>query len=130
MIKKILFLIVLTILAGILLAACGGGGPAVTPTPTEPQGDAVAGKAKYESVCNACHGKDLKGMAGLGKDLTASQYVKDRSNSEMLAFLQVGRPADDPLNSTGVAMPPRGGNPAFSDQDLLDIVAYVRSKQQ
>jgi len=26
-------------------------------------------------------------------------------------------------------MPPRGGNPALTDEDLLDIVAYVRSMQ-
>lgn len=128
MYKKFLVVFVFTILAGILLAACSGG-PAVTPTPTEPQGDPVAGKANYEKVCNACHGMDLKGMAGLGKDLTTSQYVKDRTNTEMLAFLHIGRPADDPLNTTGVAMPPKGGNPAFTDQDLLDIIAYVRSKQ-
>jgi mono/diheme cytochrome c family protein len=127
--KKFWVLMVSVILAGILLAACGGGGPAETPTPTEPQGNATAGQAKFESTCKACHGVDLKGMAGLGKDLTTSQYVKDKTNSQMLAFLLVGRAADDALNTTGVAMPPKGGNPSFTDQDLLDIIAYVRSKQ-
>jgi disulfide bond formation protein DsbB len=48
----------------------------------------------------------------------------------MLAFLQTGRPASDPLNTTGVDMPPRGGNPAFSDNDLKNIVAYLRTIQQ
>jgi disulfide bond formation protein DsbB len=29
-----------------------------------------------------------------------------------------------------VDMPPKGGNPALTDQQLLDIVAYIRSIQQ
>lgn len=48
----------------------------------------------------------------------------------MVAFLKVGRDPSDPLNTTGVAMPPKGGNPALSDQDLLDIVAFVRTIHQ
>jgi disulfide bond formation protein DsbB len=78
----------------------------------------------------ACHGPDAKGIQGLGKDLTASEFVQTKTNMEMVAFLQTGRPASDPLNTTGVDMPPRGGNPAFTDQDLADIVAYLRSIQQ
>jgi disulfide bond formation protein DsbB len=66
-------------------------------------------------------------MVGLGKDLHANAFVQERSDEEMVAFLHVGRPADDPLNTTGVAMPARGGNPAFTDEDLLDIVAYLRT---
>jgi disulfide bond formation protein DsbB len=68
-------------------------------------------------------------MPNLGKDLTVSQFVKDNSDAEMVAFLLVGRPASDPLNTVGVDMPPKGGNPALTDQDLLDIVSYVRSLQ-
>jgi cytochrome c5 len=36
----------------------------------------------------------------------------------------------DPLNTTGVAMPPKGGNPAMSEQDIADIVAYMRTIHQ
>ncbi|MCP4087133.1 MAG: cytochrome c, partial [Actinomycetia bacterium] len=28
---------------------------------------------------------------------------------------------------TGVDMPVKGGNPALSDEDLIDIVAYLKS---
>jgi disulfide bond formation protein DsbB len=42
-------------------------------------------------------------------------------------FNKPGRPATDPLNPTGVDMPPRGGNPALTDDDLVDIVAFLRS---
>jgi mono/diheme cytochrome c family protein len=68
-------------------------------------------------------------MPNLGKDLTTSDFVKGKTNPEMVEFLKVGRPASDPLNTQGVDMPPKGGNPALTDADLLNIVAYVRTKQ-
>jgi hypothetical protein len=33
----------------------------------------------------------------------------------------------DPLNTTGIQMPPKGGNPLLEDQDLRDIVALIRT---
>ncbi len=117
------------ILAATLLAACGPSTPPPpTATPT-PAADVVNGQQKFASTCGSCHGPDGKGMPNLGKDLTVSQFVKDHSDAEMVAFLLVGRPASDPLNTVGVDMPPKGGNPALTDQDLLDIVVYIRSLQ-
>lgn len=120
--KRFFLLSVLVMVAALALAACGG--PA---TPEGPQGDATKGQTNFQTVCVSCHGPDAKGMPGLGKDLTISTFVKSKNNAEMVAFLQVGRPASDPLNTVGVDMPPRGGNPAFTDQDLADIVAYLRT---
>jgi disulfide bond formation protein DsbB len=89
----------------------------------------VAGKTAYDTTCIACHGADLKGMTGLGKDLTTSEFVKSQSDEQMVAFILVGRPASDPANTQGVDMPPKGGNPALTEEDILNIVAYVRSMQ-
>ena len=44
-----------------------------------------------------------------------------------LAFLKVGRMPFDPMNTTGIQMPPKGGNPLLSDQDLLDAIALLRT---
>lgn len=121
-----LIFIILLIAGALALSACGGGAPA---TPAGPVGDPAAGKTAYDKTCIACHGADLKGMTGLGKDLTISEFVKSQSDAEMQAFLKVGRPASDPANTQGVDMPPKGGNPALTDQDLLNIVAYIRSMQ-
>ncbi|MCH8852707.1 MAG: cytochrome c oxidase subunit 3 [Planctomycetes bacterium] len=33
----------------------------------------------------------------------------------------------DPENTTGIQMPPRGGNPMLKDDDLLRIVGYLRT---
>jgi disulfide bond formation protein DsbB len=108
--------------AAALLAACGGAAPA-------PFGDSVAGKAAFTSTCVPCHGADAKGVTGLGKNLTTSEFLHGQTDEQMLAFLQTGRPASDPLNTTGVDMPPRGGNPVFTDPDLQNIVAYLRTLQ-
>ncbi len=121
----------LGLLAGTLalaLAACGGGGsPSATEAPTGPAGDAAKGQTLYSGTCSSCHGPEALGIAGLGKDLTTSTFLAERSDAEMVAFLKTGRPASDPLNTTGVDMPPRGGNPALSDQDLADIISFLRT---
>jgi len=118
--------LVLLLAAGLLLAACGGGGPQPTPTPF---GDPVAGRQAFLATCVACHGQEAKGVPGLGKDLTTSEFLHSQTDEQMLAFLIAGRPASDPLNTTGVDMPPRGGNPVFTDTDLQNIVAYLRTLQ-
>ena len=124
--------VVMVALAG-LLAACGGGGaPARAMTPGADayaalKGDAAKGKDKFVGTCSACHGADAKGLPNLGKDLTTSTFAKGLMDAELVLFITKGRDSGDPLNTTGVQMPPRGGNPALSDQDLADIVAYVRT---
>ena len=114
-------------LAALALAACGGSA-APSPTPT-PFGDPAAGKAAYVSTCVSCHGADAKGIEGLGKDLTTSEFLRTKTNEEMLTFLLTGRPAADPANTTGVDMPPKGGNPALTETDLKNIIAYLRTLQ-
>lgn len=93
-------------------------------------GDPEAGEQHFSEVCAACHGPGGEGIEGLGKDLTTSEFVAGLSDEELLAFIQEGRPVDDPDNTTGVAMPPRGGNPDFSDDQLLDIIAHIRTLQE
>jgi disulfide bond formation protein DsbB len=119
--------------AALLLAACGSAdppAPAATSTPVAPAapaGDAARGAQTFAGTCSACHGPDATGIAGLGKDLTTSEFAMGLSDAELIEFLKVGRPSSDPLNTTGIDMPPKGGNPALTDQDLADIVAYLRT---
>jgi disulfide bond formation protein DsbB len=127
--NRLSHLLLLLLIAGLALAACGPSAPAATPTPEGPQGDPAAGQQAFASTCISCHGPDAKGMTGLGKDLTTSEFLKSKTNAEMVAFLQTGRPASDPLNTTGVDMPPKGGNPALTEQDLANIIAFLRSLQ-
>ena len=126
----------------LFVVACGGGGDAApsggdtseaapaTDVPAAPAGDAVKGEELYNTTCIACHGQDGVGIEGLGKNMPDSEFIRGASDEELLAFIKVGRPTSDPENTTGVDMPPKGGNPALSDTDVLDIIAYLRTLQQ
>ncbi len=124
-------LLALVLAGGLAIAACGGGddddsgGGGNGDDTAAPSAD--EGKQLFGGTCASCHGQDAKGMPDLGKDLTGSSWVAEQTDADLLAFLKVGRPASDPLNTTGVDMPPKGGNPSFTDGDLESIVAYVRS---
>lgn len=104
-----------------------GAGPGGPPAP-----DAASverGKQAYMTTCIACHGEHGEARPNLGKDLAHSTFLAGLSDDEAVAFLKRGRDPGDPLNTTGVAMPPKGGNPALGDAQLHDIVAFVRSLQ-
>lgn len=140
--KKTLLIVTLLLLALSILAACGGGGsepaPAAQPAaqPAQPaaqpvaQGDAAKGKELFAGTCAACHGPAGEGVTGLGKPFTTSAFVPSQSDEQLMAFLKVGRSISDPANTTGVDMPPKGGNPALTDAQLMDIIAYIRSLHQ
>ncbi len=87
----------------------------------------AAGEQIFHSLCMACHGFDAKGIVGLGKSLIGSEFANSLSDEELVQFIIVGREVRDPLNTTGVAMPARGGNPSLTDENLADVVAYIRS---
>lgn len=127
MIKKSVFYLVLVALLALALSACAPSTPVPTPTPS---GDSAAGKEAFLKTCVSCHGPNAEGMPNLGKDLTTSEFVRSKTNQELREFFKVGRPASDPLNTTGVDMPPKGGNPAMTDADLLNIAAFLRSIQK
>ncbi|MCL4876823.1 MAG: c-type cytochrome [Anaerolineae bacterium] len=86
-----------------------------------------AGQTSFTAYCSACHGPDAKGIAGLGKDLVASEFVHSLTDEELLNFVKTGRPIWDAANTTGVDMPPKGGNPGLTDEDILNIIAYLRT---
>jgi disulfide bond formation protein DsbB len=82
------------------------------------------------ATCAACHGPDARGLPNLGKDLVTSEFVGGLSDDDLLTFVKTGRPMWDPANTTGLYRPPNGGNPALTDEQLLSIIAYIRSLRQ
>jgi mono/diheme cytochrome c family protein len=105
------------------VAALGPPGPALDLT-------AVArGQRLFAVACVACHGADAKGKPNLGKDLVTRSWTRKMSDQELADLIIAGRAATDPLNTTHVPMPPRGGRVDFGDRDIGDIVTYVRSLQ-
>lgn len=113
-----------------LISACAGDSQADSSSAqagASPQGDVSKGEQLFVATCSACHGVGGIGIQGLGKPLTTSEFVGQKSDEELLNFIKTGRPVDDPLNTTGVLMPPKGGNPALTDEEIKDIIAYIRS---
>lgn len=121
--KKYFVLLVVIIVTVIGLQACSSGGDSSSSGTT----DAANGETIFNGLCSACHGTDGKGIIGLGKDLTTSEFAAGLSDADYVDFIIEGRPASHEDNTTGVDMPPRGGNPSLSDQDLADVVSYVRT---
>lgn len=105
-----------------LAAACGGGGGDLTPERAVQRGQVV-----YDRVCATCHARSGAGIPMLGSKLIDSEMIQSHSDSELVDFLREGRAATDPLNTTGVDMPPKGGDPSLTDQDLANIVTYLRT---
>lgn len=124
--KQLFIFVILMALGALTLSACGGSSSSDN---NDNYGDAQNGETLFVGTCGACHGKDAAGVSGLGSDLRNNTFVKGLSNDGLLAFVEKGRPVDDPANDTNVAMPPKGGNDSFTESDLKDIVAFVRSLQ-
>jgi mono/diheme cytochrome c family protein len=111
----------------VLATACGGqgGGGSAAASP-----ETIAlGSQRFQGTCATCHGKDANGLPKLGKSLLMNPFIMEKNDDELALYIKTGRLASDPANTTGVAMPPLGGNPALTDDDVKAIVAYLRTLQ-
>lgn len=89
----------------------------------------ASGDRLFHSSCVACHGKGGVGIAGNGKALVNNAFVRSLDDDALLAFIKQGRSPTDPKSTTGIQMPPKGGNPAMTEDDILDVIAYLRTLQ-
>jgi len=106
--------------------AAGGGttaGPAIELT-------SHPGYDLFVSSCAACHGQGGQGLESLGLPLTTSGFVRGKNDKDLITFIKMGRASWDENNTTGLDMPPKGGNPAITDDQLQSIVDYLRALQK
>jgi mono/diheme cytochrome c family protein len=85
------------------------------------------GEKLFRQTCATCHGMNGEGIDKLGKPLIGNEFMALTSTSDLVKFIVEGRPATHPDNERGVDMPPRGGNPGLTDEDIEAIVAYART---
>ncbi len=90
----------------------------------------VHGEQLYLQSCAACHGLDGMGVANLGNQLRGSDFFAANTDEQLLAVIRAGRELTDPENTTGLVMPPSGGRPDLSDEDILAIIYYLRTPPQ
>lgn len=100
--------------------------PSVEVAPSQ-EDPAALGAQLYTQDCAVCHGPDAKGLPNLGTSLVESPIIHG-SEADALAFIRAGRSAGDPANTTGVTMPPSGGHPELSDDEILAIITYLHTQ--
>lgn len=90
----------------------------------EAGGQPEAGGKIYQGTCIACHGPDGKGLIPGAPNFTTSDGPLVKDNQLLLQHVRDGfqRPG------TPIAMPPKGGNPALTEQDLKDVIAYLHQQ--
>src|SRR5574341_648704 len=81
------------------------------------------GKSVYEGTCIACHGANGKGAIPGAGDFTAPGGALSRSDAVLKKRITEG------FQSPGspMAMPPKGGNPTLTDQDIDAVILYLRA---
>lgn len=83
---------------------------------------AVPGKAVYEGTCIACHGAGGEGALPGVPDFTDPNGVLRKSDGELIDHMING------FQSPGspMAMPPKGGNPSLTLEDIEQVLRYLR----
>ena len=111
--------------AGLALAACGGGGgDGATEGDPLAGGDAGRGQQLFTQSCAACHGAQGVGTAA-GPPLVHEVY--EPSHHGDAAFLRAVQQGVEPHHWEFGPMP---AVPGLDTQDVADIVAYVRQLQR
>jgi len=82
-----------------------------------------AGEKVYAQTCIACHGVNGKGAIPGVSDFTRVDGPLAKSDEALFASIRDG------LATPGkpLSMPPKGGNPALSDDDIQAVIKYLRS---
>jgi mono/diheme cytochrome c family protein len=82
-------------------------------------GDWKAGSGIYHNTCITCHGEDGHGTRRGMPDLTTG--VMAYSSSSLTEHIRHGfQTRRRPL-----AMPPKGGNPDLTDEDIRNVLSYL-----
>jgi len=86
---------------------------------------AADAKALYEKECAKCHGADGKGETKMGKKLGAKDYTDAKVQAELKDEAAIEATKEGLKDKEGkVLMKPAEG---LSDQDIKDLVAYMRT---
>lgn len=110
--------------AGVSSAASASSAVAATSSASAAaSADPVAGGRIYATTCVACHGPNGTGALPGAPDFTAANGRLAKSDDVLLRNMTNG------FQSPGspMPMPARGGNPDLTDQDMANVLAYIRT---
>ena len=83
---------------------------------------ALTGEEVYKQTCIVCHGANGQGAVPGAANFTAEKGVLSKTDNVLLAHIIKGFQTPGSV----MAMPPRGGNPNLTDEDLKKALAYIR----
>lgn len=87
-------------------------------------GDWNAGDKIYHETCVACHGGDGRGTIPGAPDFTKKGGPLAKPHNLLTSHIKNGFQAP----GAPMAMPPKGGNPDLSDQDIMNVHAYLHHR--
>lgn len=87
-------------------------------------GDVEHGRQIYAQTCVACHGADGKGAIPGAPDFTAAKSRLEKPEDILLSDVLNGYHSE----GSPMAMPPKGGNPDLTEQDIADVLAYMEAQ--
>jgi len=94
------------------------------PEEASPEGAVDTGKNVYNSLCFSCHSTGLPGIPQLGDvEVWADRITR---GSELL----YERALTGFTGESGIMMPPKGGNPALSDDEIRAAVDFMVDSSQ
>ncbi|MEE8600209.1 c-type cytochrome [Euzebya tangerina] len=118
--RRLLVLLATTV----ALTACATETPPAANPVLDGSGDVAAGAELFTAHCAQCHGPDAGGSDN-GPSFLSDIYIP--SHHADGAFLLAVRNGVQPHHWDFGPMPPQ---PGLSDQDVADIVAWVRQQQR
>lgn len=89
---------------------------------TAPAANAADGEAIYMGTCVACHGTDGAGMIPGTPDFTSKSGPLAKTDAVLIANISNGFQTP----GSPMAMPPKGGNPNMTEEDVGAVLAYIR----
>ncbi len=95
-------------------------------SPANAGGNVTKGAEIFGGTCVACHGEDGKGAFPGVPDFTQPDGRLSKSDSVLIKHITNG------FESPGadMAMPELGGNEDLTEQDVKDVLAYLRATFQ
>lgn len=104
----------------------GHAGPAGTDATMASAGASApaSGEAIYGRSCIACHGADGAGVLPGVPDFTAPGGLLTQPDAVLIERITKGYQSP----GSPLAMPPKGGDPSLTAQQIRDVLAYLRKE--
>jgi mono/diheme cytochrome c family protein len=95
-------------------------------TGTVQPGNPGQGQQLFQKTCVECHGVEAQGIPHMGMDLRNNDFVAKNTVADVIKYIRSGH---GPTRQFPSGMPPGGFSPDATDQQLADIVAWLKSLQ-